>query len=179
MKDAFVGESSGIRFNDLLRLSRKIIDPKIAAPTLSRHLKYLRKGRIVKRTRKGKQNVTYSLTAENPLISRDEIERVLELHEQFHKKASSLSLKEIVENVVFLSWLFELELIKIWVEKKFSKQKAENLSFKAEFLRTSFQVVSKALMAAADGKEAQYKETIRFIDEEISSFRQELFKKQK
>lgn len=174
LKDAFV-VSEGVRFNQLLKFARRVMNSKIAAPTLIRHLKYLVGAGIVKRTRKSKQNIVYSLTSENPLISREDIELAAKWYRNYMEGFGSLTLRKIVQSILRLSQLLELEMIKIYLQKTFTNVKPESLVFKAEFIKLYYREYGTMLMEAARDKKAEYRGVMNLLEKEIGDMRNELF----
>ena len=174
LKDAFV-VAEGVRFNQLLKFARRVMNSKIAAPTLIRHLKYLVGAGIVKRTQKSKQNIVYSLTSENPLISREDIELAAKWYRNYMEGFGSLTLRKIVQSILRLSQLLELEMIKIYLQKTFTNVKPESLVFKAEFIKLYYREYGTMLMEAARDKKAEYRGVMNLLEKEIGDMRNELF----
>jgi len=152
-----------------------MIDPKFSSPTLNRHLKYLKKGKYVKKTRKRKQFVVYSLDTDSPLITKDDIEFVSRWYKDHDERFSAMSLEEIVHNMLIISRLLELEMIKIWLQRLLSKQNPEFLTFRATYLETFYKQFGRLLQEASKDKTTEYGAVLSQIEHEIEYLKGELF----
>jgi DNA-binding HxlR family transcriptional regulator len=177
IKEAFKKED-GIRFNELQRIYNKSLDEKIAAPTLIRHLKYLTQKKIVKKTRKGKQNVAYSLN-ENPLetsiISQEDIDQERKWHEQNAQKFQKMKIESIIPIYLQISMLNDLEQFKTWLQRQLN-QRFEKYAFRMEFLNSYYRHYGKELLdAAKERTPLEYKEAIGIVEKMISDLKEVTF----
>lgn len=174
LKNVFEMEE-GIRFNQLLRFAKMFADPKMAAPTLYRHLKQLTRSKIVKKTRKGKQHVVYSLPLDSPLFTKEDWELSKEWYKQ-HEKIKSWTLKRIISNIIELSKLLELETLKLWFQKQLPGQNLQDVALSDGFVNAFYKQFGEILHEAAKGKTPlEYKEAINMLEREIADMKKELF----
>ena len=174
MKNAFEIEE-GIRFNQFLKLAQKFIDPKIAAPTLDRHLTYLVKKKIVKRTRRGPQNVVYSLSHDSPLISKEDLPLPRKWYDS-HQNFRSWSLERITANIMELSALLELETLRLWFQEQLPGENVEELALRSEFIRAFYKQYGDILLdAAKERTQLEYKEAMVSLEKRIADLKKELF----
>jgi hypothetical protein len=168
-------QSKEIRFNELKRLARTYIDSKIAAPTLIRHLKPLIKKGAVKRTKRGPQNITYSLPFDSPLITKKYAERaetILNSYTQFR----SWKLEALIEKILKLSKFTELELLKLELEKQLSGKSIEEIKFKSLIIRNFYTQTRVLLLdSIRERTPLEYKKTIELLKEKINISEKELF----
>ncbi len=166
----------GIRFNELLKLAQISLEPKIAAPTLTRHLKYLVGKRIVKRIRKGKQNVIYCLHYDSPIITQESLELSRKWRDYHAKEFHSWSLEQIIKNVLSLSALLELEVVRLWMQKQLPGAKQEGLALRIEFVRAFYKQYTNLLLnAAKERAPLDYKQAIESMSKRITDLKRDLF----
>lgn len=172
MREMYDYGRNGIRSNQLLRLVRDLIDPNMAPPTLYRHLKYLQKGRILKRRKKGAQNIIYYLNPASPLLEEDEF--------RFHKKLAieyerfkSFSLKLIVTNLLILARMHTLETARfiLKMEMETSSERRTSIKFAKQIMDSFYRQYFMLLYEAMKEKESQYKEVMSFLEQEITDMR--------
>jgi Fe2+ or Zn2+ uptake regulation protein len=175
VKDAFEIEN-GIRSNQLLKLVKHFIDPKTAAPTLYRHLRHLTKTKIIKKTRKGKQYIVYSLPPDSPLITKEDLELSKKWHDFHTQQFSSWTLERIILNELQLSKLLELETLKLWLQRQLPEQNAEGIVLRSQFVRAFYKQYGDLLLDAAKGRTPlEYKEAMESLEKEIAILKKGLF----
>jgi hypothetical protein len=167
----------GIRFKQLLRFAQQYIDPKTAAPTLIRHLEYLRKKKIIKKVRKGPQNVVYFLsTADSPLFSEEDLELSRKWVAHHSQKFHSWTLERIIPNILQLETLSQLEILKLWLLRQLPGSNPEELALRQTMVRAFYKQYADLLLEAGKEREPlQYKEAIRSVEQMIEDLRKELF----
>ena len=154
-------EYSSIRFNALLRLCRKTIDPKYSAPRLQRHLDGLR-GKFVNRTKKGAQQVVYSVIV--PKLDLDVTRLDLE---QKAQKLHKLRLDQLVGLIMNLYQLIALEQIITDLESLLDKITSEQYSAKMIIIRNVLRVKMNQYSEAMKNRPVtEYDEVLKeLIDE--------------
>lgn len=171
-------KEKGIRFVLFCKLANAI-DPTIGAPTaFRRHLAYLIKKGIVKRTRKGPKNVSYSLadSSDSPLISKEDLElskKWLDFHSEMF---SSWTLNRIITNILELSELLELETIKLCLEKLLPGKNLEDSVLRSKLKEAFYKQFGDLLTSSLKGRSSlEYKEAIESLEKSIRDAKKELF----
>jgi len=171
---------SEIRFNELLRIARRTM-PKFSAPTLLRHLNVLNTSMgPIKKTRKGSQNVVYSLKPNwyRQLYSKDELES---LHDQLQTKIEnlhSLSLHELVEKYLRISEMLAYDNLIVRLENFLKKETSENLCFKMELNRYFYEAIwGWAYDAMNDRDNSEYEKVLIDLKNQLGELRTKLLTK--
>ena len=156
-------EYSSIRFNALLRLCRKTIDPKYSAPRLQRHLDGL-EGKFVKRTKKGAQQVVYSL-----IIPKLDLELGRLDLEQKAQKLHKLRLDQLVHLIMNLYRLIALEQIITDMESLLNRITPEQYSSKMIIIRNVLRLKMNQYSEAMKNRpETEYNEVLKGLKDERS-----------
>ena len=157
-------EYSSIRFNALLRLCRKAIDPKYSPARLQRHLDGL-EGKFVKRTKKGAQQVVYSLII--PKLDPDL--RRLDL-EQKAQELHKLRLDQLLDLIKNLYQLIALEQIISDMESLLSIITPEQYSSKMIIIRNVMRLKMNQYNEAMKNRpEIEYNEVLKELKDERSN----------
>jgi hypothetical protein len=156
-------EYSSIRFNALLRLCRKTIDPKYSAPRLQRHLDGL-EGKFVKRTKKGAQQVVYSLIIPKLDLGLQK----LDLEQKAHK-LHKLRLDQLVDLIMNLYTLIALEQIITDLESLLNKITSEQYSSKMIIIRNVLGLKMNQYSDAMKNRPVtEYNEVLKALKDERS-----------
>jgi hypothetical protein len=156
-------EYSSIRFNALLRLCRKTIDPKYSPARLQRHLDGL-EGKFVKKTKKGAQQVVYSLIIPklDPDLRRLDPERkARELHK--------LRLDQLAGLIMNLYQMIALEQIISDMESMLDRITPEQYSSRMIIIRNVMRLkMNQYTEAMKNHPETEYNEVLKWLKDEKS-----------
>jgi DNA-binding transcriptional ArsR family regulator len=121
-------QSDSVRFNELYRSLKNIAKSKMSKPTFHEHLKHLVKKKIVKRQRKGKQEVRFYLNIENPKVFnlKEMDDSLREEHERLSRVMKNPNFWLTLPD--FISYYFavcELRKMKLIIKYALSPEKAK------------------------------------------------------
>jgi hypothetical protein len=150
----FVGMAESIRFNALLKVCKKKLDPKYSAPRLQRHLGGM-VGTFLTRTKRSSQEVTYSL------VDSDGFPK--QLNASISVDGRNLGLYEIVQLLIdhFESTLYsELEI----TIKGFLKETTPSEEARGAIARKQGQLLVAFCKDAMAGRpESEYREVLNAL----------------
>lgn len=154
-------EYSSIRFNALLGLCRKTIDPKYSASRLQRHLEGL-EGKFVKRTKKGAQQVVYSLIIPKLGLELGRLDL-----EQKAQELRKLRLDQLVDLIMNLYRVIALEQIITDLESLLNRITPEQYSSKMIIIRNVLRVKMNQYSEAMKNRPvAEYDEVLKGLKDE-------------
>jgi hypothetical protein len=149
-----------IRFNALLKLCKKTIDPKYSAPRLQRHLQAL-EGKWIKRTRISSQEVYYS-----PILPKT-LDLATISFEQEIEKLSKLSLEKLVKMKMYLYRLMGLEQNISDIESLLNRQTPQEHHARFLYLETiTKQTLAKINKAMINRSNFEYIEVLKKLKNE-------------
>lgn len=174
-KQAIEGLGS-IRFNELKR-TLKELNFKLSTPALVRNLNKLAKKDIVKRTQRGKQNVSYFLTS-YPILG--DLGAISWLKDS-EARVSAMTTDRLMGFMIGLAQLHGLHLLNLRLKNICGRISNTDYNLKAMFLDSFYNSIYAILVSHCEERKDQSKEeleeTIADIDIIIKKIKGDLFEK--
>lgn len=173
-KDAIGDKSKGLRFTQLSHAVRILRDEKIAKSTLLRHLEPLRKQHYIAKKKIGPENVVHFLCSNSPLFTNEGLAFQLKLASFYEEKFSSISLRNIVLQLLKISRMADLVTLKTQLKATYGKMPWKDARLATAIYRNFSTYYVHRLMGALSGKEPQYIDVLNDLDEQIRGLENEM-----
>ena len=168
MLETYHKNVSEIRFNELLRRTKQLI-PKFSATTLLRHLEPLRKNGLIKKTKKGSQNVVYSLTEKwsFQLFSEDELITFSKQAEKITKNIGAYNLSKLSRMYLEISKMLAYDNLTLRINSLLGEEPEESISFRMELRRYFYEEFWGWIYdSMANREKDEYKKILKVLKEQ-------------